>query len=539
MLRSTSRLRPFAAGLVALIMMGASAPAFAIDDDTAATTEVAAVVDAPAPAEAEEPATEAPVAEVVESTDSAPADAAEPAAEAVADEPAVATAPIEQQYTAECTKRIDPATGVMTYTATYSPGFNPGTSGAYTVLQPAGEGNSQDSARTFTGSSVNFTLSEFAGTTVDTQNVIEIQTFYPNGGEGLEYEGPYVQVDLSGCTDLTPPPPVTVFVEAPVVNCVAGPSNDNVELPSAEGATVSISSEWVSAPQGEFTKTVTVVLDSNTVHGDGSYAGGLVYDNSGNCGQDVEIVLVPIPDMSGVIDACNPAGVVSNIIWTDELPPSDNFVLNMESADGTRTSSLKDTSFTTWTDGTVAPKVYADSGVVCEGEGLIVVTAVNGTFIDEPGSQFNLVFVPETTEGLEYIQIKFGNTLTVVAVVTDTDKYVQGNPEWFQEATDLLVPVVVDPEVPVVNEPEVPVVVVVGPVVNSPVLPVVVTPSASAEVTPAPLPLANPGLPGTGSDGPEIVIPLWGWIVGFIGLSVVVAFVTTLRRPAKARRSLR
>ncbi|OYX35494.1 hypothetical protein B7Z00_05065, partial [Candidatus Saccharibacteria bacterium 32-50-10] len=117
------------------------------------------------------------------------------------------------------------------------------------------------------------------------------------------------------------------------------------------------------------------------------------------------ITEVIIPEMPPFDDPCNPVGVTSNIDWTDPLPASDEQILWIENAKGdVRTASLVDTANTQWTDRTVSPKTYrlVDSGVACEVP-LIKVTAVNGSFADECGPDFNLSFTPAVTAGVKYV----------------------------------------------------------------------------------------------------------------------------------------
>ncbi|MGB4957191.1 MAG: hypothetical protein WBO49_01960, partial [Candidatus Saccharimonas sp.] len=66
----------------------------------------------------------------------------------------------------------------------------------------------------------------------------------------------------------------------------------------------------------------------------------------------------------------------------------------------------------------------------------IKVTAVNGTFTDECGPDFNLKFTPAVTEGVKYVETTKGNTVTVTAEVTDAGKYELTNPDWTQSKTD-------------------------------------------------------------------------------------------------------
>lgn len=69
----------------------------------------------------------------------------------------------------------------------------------------------------------------------------------------------------------------------------------------------------------------------------------------------------------------------------------------------------------------------------------VSVTAVDGSFTDECGPEYNLVFTPTVTEGVRYVQHRNGNTLTVTAEVTDSSKYTLKNASWMQEQTDHLV----------------------------------------------------------------------------------------------------
>ncbi|NCU38260.1 hypothetical protein EOL96_04370 [Candidatus Saccharibacteria bacterium] len=73
------------------------------------------------------------------------------------------------------------------------------------------------------------------------------------------------------------------------------------------------------------------------------------------------------------------------------------------------------------------------------------VTAVDGTFKDDCGTEFNLTFVESTTLGVNYTVIRSVNTITVTA--TAEPGYVLTNPEWSQHATDELIacPVVLTP----------------------------------------------------------------------------------------------
>lgn len=66
------------------------------------------------------------------------------------------------------------------------------------------------------------------------------------------------------------------------------------------------------------------------------------------------------------------------------------------------------------------------------------VTAVNGTFADECGPTFNLLFTPATTAGVTYTQTRDGDTLTVTAAAQVG--YTLSNPDWTQSQTDILVP---------------------------------------------------------------------------------------------------
>ena len=437
-----TRRRPFATLMVALMMAAAPiAPALATDD-TATTTEVAATIApapaAEAPAEVKEPVEE-PVVEAVEAeapapvVDSAeaPAEVKEPVEEPVV-EAVVVAEPIEREYTASC------SVNAGTYTIVYSPEFNPGESGAYTVLTPSGEGGIQTSARRFSGNTVSFELAEFLGTTVETQGVIGIATVYPDGMGPLEYTGPFLLVNLSDCADITP---VVVEVTHPSQLCVPGQANDVVIEPEfvsgREVADIVGPSDyaWTDPDsRGESTFYFEVLIyDDRGVFAPESFMSGTLVDNGGNCGQDVTYV-----------------------------------------------------------------------------------TAVDGKFIDEPGAEFNLVFVPTPTEGVEYVVVKEGNRLTVTAVAADGS--VLRNPGWSQTATDLLIPVVVDPEVPVVVDPEVPVVV-------DPEVPVVVDPEVPVAA------VRGPGLPSTGTDGPGTPAVA---IIVFIGTAFGVAAM--LRRPIRGRR---
>ena len=153
------------------------------------------------------------------------------------------------------------------------------------------------------------------------------------------------------------------------------------------------------------------------------------------------IIEVPLPEAPPTNDPCNPVGVTTNIDWAGDLPASDEYVLWTENAAGTaRTASLRDTANTTWSDSTVSPKTFrlVDSGVACEVP-LIKVTAVNGTFADECGPDFNLSFTPAVTAGVKYVEVRDGNTIKVTPDVTDPAKYELTNPEWSQTATDQLV----------------------------------------------------------------------------------------------------
>jgi hypothetical protein len=79
-----------------------------------------------------------------------------------------------------------------------------------------------------------------------------------------------------------------------------------------------------------------------------------------------------------------------------------------------------------------------DTLTPCESE-LTQVTAVNGTFTDKCGTEYNLTFTPAVTEGVKYVEVREGNTLTVHAEVTDDSKYELTNPNWTQSKTDELV----------------------------------------------------------------------------------------------------
>lgn len=83
-------------------------------------------------------------------------------------------------------------------------------------------------------------------------------------------------------------------------------------------------------------------------------------------------------------------------------------------------------------------KVFSDTFNTdsCKLPAKIKVTAVNGTFTDECGPDFNLKFTPAVTEGVEYVQVREGNTLKVTAEVTDAGKYELTNPDWTQSKTD-------------------------------------------------------------------------------------------------------
>ncbi len=93
----------------------------------------------------------------------------------------------------------------------------------------------------------------------------------------------------------------------------------------------------------------------------------------------------------------------------------------------------------TWSDGTSEPLQWAfpKAGKACPVE-KTKVTAVNGTFTDKCGLDFNLEFTPAKTEGVKYVTARDGNTLKVSAVVTDEAKFELTNPTWTQSATDKL-----------------------------------------------------------------------------------------------------
>ncbi|MDB5186770.1 MAG: hypothetical protein JWM07_242, partial [Candidatus Saccharibacteria bacterium] len=67
-----------------------------------------------------------------------------------------------------------------------------------------------------------------------------------------------------------------------------------------------------------------------------------------------------------------------------------------------------------------------------------LVTAVNGTFTDLCGDVFNLSFQSAHIEGINYVVVRDGNSLTVHAEVTDAAKYKLANPGWQQVQTDTL-----------------------------------------------------------------------------------------------------
>lgn len=389
-----------AAAAVAVTMVATSVVGASAEDATdpaPAVVETAVLVDS-APADVEqaaEPADPAPPAEeaedvfvpveAVELVGPAPAEVAEeavvqtPAVDpviTVVEEPvaALAAEPIERDYTYAC------SVNGGTYTVTYSPIFNPGTSGAYVMLQPSGEGGTQDTALPFeNANTITFTLAQFANTTVESQGVIGIKTFYPGEGEGPEYTGPDLLVDLSTCTDLTPPP-------------------------------------------------------------------------------------------------------------------------------------------------------------------LTEVTAVNGTFVDEPGPDFNLKFVPVPTEGVEYVVVRVENTNTLNVTAVAKTGNVLANPEWFQTATDLLVTETtatptpdptptVDPKPSAKPKPSLPAKPgpVAKPTPSSTASPttstsssVTITASASAAASVADQ-SSNPGLPEAGAEGDSFFDNLA--FAAMMALLLVVALV--------------
>ena len=114
-------------------------------------------------------------------------------------------------------------------------------------------------------------------------------------------------------------------------------------------------------------RTRTAALIGNTIWTDGTTKpkSWTLPEDSG----EVCVTKVPLPAKQLSWDTCNAKGVTDNVTWKSELPASDDQVNWTESADGkTRTATLVDTVYTTWEDGTTAPKDFSldkDSGEVC------------------------------------------------------------------------------------------------------------------------------------------------------------------------------
>lgn len=91
----------------------------------------------------------------------------------------------------------------------------------------------------------------------------------------------------------------------------------------------------------------------------------------------------------------------------------------------------------TGSDGTTANTSIIINGCTVVTPEPVRVTAVDGTFKDECGPEYNLSFTPATTAGVTYTQTRAGNTLTVTA--TANEGYELTNPTWSQAMTDQLI----------------------------------------------------------------------------------------------------
>ncbi len=83
---------------------------------------------------------------------------------------------------------------------------------------------------------------------------------------------------------------------------------------------------------------------------------------------------VAVPALPAVVDACNPAGVATNVEWAAPLPPATSTVTwTQDPTSRARTATLVDPVGTRWSDDRTTPITFAlpaDSGLTCQSRGI-------------------------------------------------------------------------------------------------------------------------------------------------------------------------